>query len=266
MKAISIWNQKGGVGKTTITLNLAASFSYYYHLKVLIVDCDQQGNISSYLDIAGEHTDKPTLYDCLSGTCSLLDVIQHYHFEKKLNFTKKKECNLDLVPCNMLLKDVDLNDAMIMSNLINETDYDIVLFDCPPAMSDVSISALIASDYVLVPAIADSDSLGGYGALVDMINEIKNAGGNLQILGIAMNMFAASESMDKYIYSEMANSEAFANLLFKTILRRSSVAKQARYFGRPICIYAERSILGQDFEAFTTEVADKIGIIKQEEN
>lgn len=260
MKVISIWNQKGGVGKTTITLNLAACISYYYNKKVLLIDCDQQGNISSYLDIAGENSEAPTLADYLSGSMGFADIVQHYHFEKKLNFTKKRSCDLDLIPCNTTLKDVEITDAEIMGKLIAGTDYDVVLFDCPPAMSDASISALIASDYVLVPAIADSDSLGGYGALVDMINEIKTSGRTLEILGIVMNMYATSEAMDKYIYSQLSESDDFSALLFKTLLRRSSVAKQARYFGRPICIHAERSTLGQDYQSFTKEVIEKIGI------
>ena len=263
MKTVSLWNKKGGVGKSTLSVNLAASVSFYFKKKVLLVDCDPQGNTSSYLDIAGEHAGEPTLSDYFCGNAAFSDIVQHYHFEKKVNFVTTKGCDVDLIPCNDSLKiaEKDITDTEILANLVKDQDYDLVIFDCPPADSNTALAALIASDYVLVPANPNLDSLGGFQSLVDIINEIKASGKSIDILGIIINEYASAEALDRYILEQLSESDTFSNLMFDKKIRRSSIVKQCRFFGQPICIKAEREPIGKDYEAVTREFAARIGLI-----
>lgn len=257
MKCISIFNRKGGVGKTTISVNLAADLSFYHNKKVLVVDCDPQGNTTSYLDISGQNSDKLGLADYYLNGATFKDIVQSYTYEKNRRGSKIENCNIDLIPGGLSMDDVDIDNGYALHNLIAEEDYDFVIFDCPPSMSSLTLSALFASDYVLVPAEADSDSLGGFQALVDMVNKIKAEGHSLSVVGIVLNKVSFIQSLDKYLIKEL--SEGLPDgFVFKSMLRRSSSAKNARYFGQPICIADESGSLNKDFKAFTVELLEKI--------
>lgn len=257
MYSICLFNRKGGVGKTTITVNLAACLSMYYNKRCLVVDCDPQGNTTSFLDVSGENAEKPGLTDYYNNGASFDEIVQHYHFEKLGRGLKKKYVDVDLIPGGLSMDEANIVRENQLKELITGQEYDYVFFDCPPSMTDTSISALFASDYVLVPAYADSDSLGGFQAMVDAVNEIKTRGHDIEILGIILNAVAMNEALDKYLVSELR--EGFPEgMLFATTLRRSTVAKQCRYFGEPICIRDEYSSLGKDYKRLTDELVKKI--------
>ena len=159
MYSICLFNRKGGVGKTTITVNLAACLSMYYNKRCLVVDCDPQGNTTSFLDVSGENAEKPGLTDYYNNGASFDEIVQHYHFEKLGRGLKKKYVDVDLIPGGLSMDEANIVRENQLKELIAGQEYDYVFFDCPPSMTDTSISALFASDYVLVPAYADSDSL-----------------------------------------------------------------------------------------------------------
>lgn len=256
VKCISVFNRKGGVGKTTITINLAAELSFYHNKRVLVVDCDPQGNATSYLDISGVNSDKPDLSSYYLKETPFEDIVQSYHYEKKRRGTKSDTCSIDLIPGGLSMDNVDITNGYSLLNLVSGQDYDYVLFDCPPSMSSITLASLFASDYVLVPAEPDSDSLGGFQALVDMVNSIKAQGHQIEVLGIVLNKVSFIQSLDKYLIQQLTEGLP-EGLVFKSMLRRSSSAKNCRYFGQPVCIADEGNGLNKDLKEFTQEFLEK---------
>ena len=261
MISICVFNRKGGVGKTTITVNLAAALSLYHRKKVLIVDCDSQGNATSYLNASGENDNMPGLADFLNGgirETGLAEYIQHYHFVKKNFMAKSQPCDIDLISGGPDLDSVEIEDGKVLQKAVRELDYDFIFFDCPPAMSDASVAAMFAADYVLVPALLDSDSLGGFQYLVDTLTDIKTAGHEIEIVGILFNQYNSTAALDKYLLDELREGMP-KELLFETLLPRATTAKNCRQFGVPVCVRESKSKLGTSYEMLAKELLQKVG-------
>ena len=255
MKKISIFNKKGGVGKTTIAVNLSACLAAYHGKKVLVVDCDSQANATSYIlcNYAGE--DHPNIENYLRGDAAPEDLIYHMSFSKKKS--QKYDCDIDLVAGSVTLDMVRVDDEDMINRMVEKYNYDYVVYDCPPNVSDLSMCALNASDYVLVPANADTDSLSGFQMLVDIVNKMKSTGKQIKIIGIVINCLAKGEALDRFILKNLIEEDD-NGLIFDATLRKASVAKQSRYFGKPICINNPSSLLAHDYREFTEELLEKV--------
>lgn len=256
MKKIVVFNQKGGTGKTATTINIAGCLEKNFKKKVMVVDCDSQMNATSYLlTQEGISADK-TIVDIVKGNASVEDVL----IQVKFIIRKLKSSNIFLIPGSIGVDYENLEDILVFKKVLEpyEDEMDFCLFDCPANNTDFTEAALACADYVIVPALADTDSLGGLNLLVDTVNRIRNSSTNvnLKILGIFFNNVEIIYGLSRHIMAECKSN--MEDLTFDTYIRHASAVGQARYFGKPINYYKSTAPVTQDFLNLTQELLDKI--------
>lgn len=273
LKTIAIFNQKGGVGKTTTVANIAGCLCENKKKKVLVVDCDGQCNITNYLlsivrEVASEPSNKltlpsKTLTDYFIDNKITFDDMVHPVYVKKAN--KPVRVKIDLLPISNSIDFVNVSDIELLRRLLSgvESRYDYCLIDCPPHLSDVALNALCASDYIVVPSLADDDSLGGYGLLVDSVNKIRSSGYNvgLEIVGVLLNNMPPASAFEKYVYALM--NKSLKHMLFSNYVRSSNFIRQARHFGMPLIYYRPKASICEDYIEVTDELIRKINMKKR---
>lgn len=245
---ISVVNQKGGVGKTTTTINLAAYLGQRGK-KVLIVDLDPQGNATS-----GYGYDKSalesTVYDLLVNDADIKDVIQT---------TKRK--NIDMCPTNIDLAgaEVELVSAMsretILKRALEEvsSSYNYILIDCPPSLGLLTLNALAASTGVLVPIQGEYYALEGLTQLVDTINLVRrHLNPQIGIFGVVITMFDGRTQLTRQVTQEVQNY--FGEKVFKTFIPRNIRLAEAPSHGKTIAEYDNKSKGGKAYDALALEV------------
>lgn len=252
-KIISIFNQKGGVGKTTTSINLAAGIGRRKK-SVLLVDLDPQGNTTSGLGINKTEIDG-SLYDIISEDMSFEDV--------KLETSAK---NVDLIPSGIELAglEVELSGNPSWQNILKDIiedikdNYDIIILDCPPSLGIITLMSLISSDYVLIPIQSEFYALEGTGQLLETINMVKeNYNSNLEILGVVMVMHDARTRLSSDVVEEVKN--VFKDMVFKTIINRNVRLAEAPSYGLSIFDYDRLSKGAWNYKSLTKEVLDRIG-------
>ncbi len=267
MRKIVIFNQKGGVGKSTSVVNIAGCLSKKMRKRVLVVDLDGQCTTTSYLrTIEGECN--YTLYDYIAGTVSATDVIYPIKFEK-WSITKREkileETLISLVPSSQNFSQQDFNNSWDDPDLlrrffseIDESLYDYCIFDCPGYISKLTESALRTANYIIVPAFADIDSLNGFSQLIDTKNRIRMESDNinLDILGVFFTSFA-SLSVNRQI-REFCKETMGEDMIFDTYIRRAAPILDARVVGKPIIYYKPREAVAEDYLTLTREIIKKI--------
>lgn len=253
---ISFFNQKGGVGKTTSVVNLAAVFSQM-NKKVLVVDCDSQMTASNYL-LTYTDTDK-SINDYFIGAdinACLVNVVTVKSISKK----ELTPTSITVLPSCKNIETIEMSSVYEIKEMLEKIKgkYDYCLFDLPPHLSGISLCALVASDYVVVPAHADTDSLAGYNYLIDTINQIKSNGWNtsLSVLGILYNDVFNQRMTQKYILNQTQSS--MGDLVFKTIIKSTSKIEQARFFGVPFPYSNLDKKISNDYKALAKEIDKRI--------
>lgn len=234
-KVISIFNQKGGVGKTTTNVNLCAALALKGK-KVLSIDIDPQGNSTSGFGVDKNNLEN-TIYDVL---------IEDYDINKIIHKTEIE--NLELIPANIQLAgaELELTNAKYREKTLKEKinlidkNYDFIIIDCPPSLGLLSLNALTASHSVLIPIQCEYYSLEGVGQLVDTIELVQqNLNPKLFIEGVLLNMFDGRTNLSIQVVEEV--KKHFKNKVYKTVIPRNVRLAEAPSFGQPIMLYDEAS-------------------------
>ena len=251
-KVISIANQKGGVGKTTTTVNLSTILAKKGK-KVLLIDTDPQGNATSGLGITKEL--ELSVYDVLVGETAIDETLQETAIK-----------NLTVCPSNISLAGAEVELVSMMSReqrLKTKLDaikekYDYILIDCPPSLGLVTLNAFTASDSVLIPVQCEYFALEGLGQLLNTVNLVKkHLNKNLEIEGALLTMYDARTNLSNQVVKEV--KKYFEDKVYKTVIPRNVRLSEAPSYGMPISIYDPRSIGAKAYEKFAKELLKNNG-------
>ena len=251
-KIISVINQKGGVGKTTTVINLAAGLTMKGK-KILVIDLDPQGNATTGLGLSNTENSELTIYSVLNGNKKISEVIQSTKFE-----------NLNLVTSNVDLSGLEVETAGDsrrafklkdeLAFILNDSgsSYDYILIDCPPSLSLLTIMALVASDELVVPLQTEFFALEGLTQLVKTIDRIKsNLNATLNIRGILLTMYDKRNKLSGEVEKEAR--EYFKDIVYQTIVPRNVRLSEAPSHGVPVLIYDKACPGSKSYFSFTEE-------------
>jgi len=247
---IAVLNQKGGVGKTTTTINLAAYLARAGK-KILVCDIDPQGNSTSGLNI-DKQTLNLTLYDVLFSRAEATKVTQ-----------KTNDKNLFVLPSNAQLAgaEVDLvnteNREQQLKRALAELNYDYIFIDCPPSLGLLTVNALTAADQVLIPVQAEYYALEGLSQLLSVIQQIKMAlNPDLSILGVAITLYDSRNSLSDQVRKELQGF--FGDKLFETVIPRNVRLAEAPSFGRTIIEHDKWSKGARAYKTLARELEKRV--------
>lgn len=249
-KILAITNQKGGVGKTTTAINVAAALAAN-DLKVLVIDSDPQGNATTGLG-ATKDPDHPSLYHILLGSAEIPDAVLHTSFE-----------GLDLVPGdkNLVGANLELVDSQKREFRLREkvavvrSMYDFILIDCPPALDLLTLNALLAADSVLVPIQCEFFALEGISELMDTIARIRTSFDHpLAIEGILLTMFDDRTNLTRQVANDLR--DFFGDQVFETVIPRSIRLAEAPSHGQSILAYDVRSRGAESYIKLAKEILE----------
>lgn len=251
-KIISFSNQKGGVGKTTSAVNVAASLGILGH-KVLLIDLDPQGNATSGVGIAKKNL-KFSIHDVLVGKISAEAAVIKTEFE-----------NLDVIPANIALAGAEYNlyqeegSEGVMKNALEpiKDKYDYIIIDCPPSLSMLTVNSMVASDGVIIPMQCEFYALEGLSQLTVTINRIKaNYNNKLNITGILITMYNSRLLLSLQVINEL--NKHYSDKLFDTHISRGVRVSEAPGFGMPVYYHDKRSKGAKEYLAVAKELASRI--------
>ena len=254
MKVIAIANQKGGVGKTTTAINLAASLAVL-EKKVLIIDADPQANTTSGLNFNPQDDQKRTLYEVLIGQLDIRDALVQTEMEK-----------LHLIPShvNLVAAEFDLLETEDRESALKKVlapirdEYDYVILDCSPSLGLITVNCLTAADSVIIPVQPEFFALEGLAKLLETIRIVqKGLNTDLTIEGFIVTMFDGRTRMHTQVVRELR--ENFGDLVFKTIIQRNIRLSEAPSYGKPIILYDVMSTGSSNYLAMARELLERNG-------
>ena len=250
-KVIAVANQKGGVGKTTTTINLSAALAEKGK-KVLMIDLDPQGNASSGLGVNKDELEQ-SIYQLMIGTNSFDECVQKNVLE-----------NLDVLPANVNLAGVeietlDMEDRnYILSKEIDKVKdrYDYILIDCPPSLNSLTINSMTTADSVLVPIQCEFYALEGLSQLIYTIDLVKDRlNPTLKMDGVVFTMYDARTNLSLQVIENVR--ENLNQKIYNTIIPRSVRLAEAPSYGLPINIYDRKSTGAKAYRALAEEIIEK---------
>ena len=260
-KIISIINQKGGVGKTTTVINLAAGLSMKGK-KILVIDLDPQGNATTGLGLSNTASSDSTIYSVLNGNKKITEVIQQTSFE-----------NLNLVTSNVDLSGLEVETAGDsrrafklkdeLTSILNDSraSYDYILIDCPPSLSLLTIMALVASDALVVPLQTEFFALEGLTQLMKTIERIKNnLNPDLSIRGILLTMYDRRNKLSGEVEKEARNY--FKEKVYQSVVPRNVRLSEAPSHGVPVLIYDKTCPGSKSYFNFTEEFLNQDKLVE----
>ena len=256
MQIISVINQKGGVGKTTTVINLAAGLSQLSK-KILVIDLDPQGNATTGIGLSNMINSSDTIYGVLNGSKEIWEVIKKTQFE-----------NLDIITSNVDLSGLEVETAgdskrafilkAKLTAFLNNSGrlYDYVLIDCPPSLSLLTVMALVSSNSLLVPLQTEFFALEGLTQLMKTIERIKiNLNPNLTIQGILLTMYDRRNKLSSEVETEARNY--FKDKVYQTVIPRNVRLSEAPSHGVPVLVYDKNCPGSKSYYSFTDEFVNQ---------
>ncbi|WP_132054659.1 ParA family protein [Pseudocnuella soli] len=255
-RIIGVANQKGGVGKTTTAINLAASFAVLEY-KTLLIDADPQANSTTGVGFDLQNVTQ-SLYDCMVNNATARDVI-----------LKTDIPYLDLIPSHIDLVGAEIeminypNRESVLKGLVDEVrnDYDFIIMDCSPSLGLITVNALTASDSVIVPVQCEFFALEGLGKLLNTIKIVQSRlNTSLVIEGILMTMYDGRLRLCNQVVNEVRRH--FEDLVFATIIHRNARLSEAPSVGKPVILYDANSKGSANYLNLAKEILQKNNMTK----
>ena len=247
-KIVSLTNQKGGVGKTTTSVNLAVSFAVS-EVKTLLIDLDPQSNATTGLE---QITDEPkgTIYDVIIRGSKTKNIITN----TKLEFLDMITSTNDLVGAEVELVNVMAREHQLEKALKSiRKKYDYILIDCPPSLGLLTLNALTCSNSVIIPIQCEYYALEGLGQLLNTIRLVqKNLNRKLEIEGVLLTMYDSRLNLSKQVADEVKGF--FKDKIFETIIHRNVRLSEAPSFGKPALLYDANSTGAQNYISLVEEI------------
>ena len=248
-KVIAIANQKGGVGKTTTSINLSSSLAAA-EKRTLLIDIDPQSNSSSGLSVINH---SPSVYEVLIGTIDINDAIINTY----MPFLDMLPANINLVGAEIEMVDLENREGLLKKALARmQKEYDYIIIDCPPSLGLLTLNALTSADSVLIPVQCEYFALEGLGQLLNTVNIVKqHFNKNLTIEGVLLTMFDTRLKLSHQVAEEV--KKYFGEKVFGTIIHRNVRISESPSYGKPVILYDAVSSGSKNYISLASELLQR---------